>query len=173
MEKQHGCGSGGQTIQNSLMGVLSLCVSSFLQHGMNSQRPKQSAAACCSSVCGPSLHNQWTSELSGCLCLKTQWTIQVESPSAHTPANTLHCCHCETQVLYKPSCHGKARRGKTKGGGVTEIRLGTRTAVSGCSERLLAAMWKTERLGEKRRGETMSSLLCAPPAGVYLAVCLQ
>lgn len=111
---------------------------------------------------------QWSSELSGCLCLETQWTIQVESPSAHTPGNTLHCCHCKTQVLYKPSCHGKARR-ENEGGWLLKERLGTRTTVSGCSERrLLTVMRKTERLGiclwetETVRRDNASTLLCPP-----------
>ena len=53
-----------------------------------------------------------------------QWTIQVESPWAHTPANALHCLG--TQVFYKLRYHRKTTmRGKRMGEGPYKIRIGT------------------------------------------------
>ena len=118
--------------------------SHFIQHGnsgldINMNQLKSSPPLC---FFIPSTHNEFTvirtvcrsllflcqraftqqrrSELSDCLCLKTQWTIQVGSPSAHTPANTLHCCHRTRLKFYTNPVVMGSPEGKMKGDGHRE-----------------------------------------------------
>lgn len=73
-----------------------------------------------------------TVKLSSCSCCQTQWGIQVESPSAHTQANTIHCC-CGAQdsSFTQNQRSERAKKWKTKGWSVRDHK---KKNNCGCSD---------------------------------------
>lgn len=134
----------------------------LISFNMYSQRPKPSAGARCQRA----FTQQRRSELSGRLCLTTQWTIQVESPSAHTPANTLHCCHRTRLKFYTNPVVMESRR-KSEGGWWLKKHLGQGRqwvdAAMRKTERVDIHLWETETV---RRDNVFTAV--HPPPTVYI-----
>lgn len=135
--------------------------SSSLQLMMNSQWPKLSAEACCSSVSGP-LHN------SGGLSSAAVCASRHNGPFRWRAHQHIHrlipsiVAIAQDSSFIQTQLSWKGKKEKRRGMGHWKKRLGTRTAVSGHSGEENSEVRRSSEK-QKQWGETMPSLLCFPP----------